>query len=215
MYDKKGSPYSITKHRVPELISVLGSQPAGDVSHKHCGRLSLRSAWPAVTLATLKSAATNLAAWWTEARWVWTVYLRPLPDSIAAAIWTVPSAPESSTLTTQLQSHPYVRYRPANGGPAKAPMPWNNRTRPKALDSFSSPSRSTRTIGIRQTDTPVYKYTQLVTNRPCCLNVLHSEHTKGSKKKLRSLATSSKATGQQQASWWMPLSRCTHTHTPV
>jgi len=25
----KGSPYSITEHRVPELIPVLGSQPAG------------------------------------------------------------------------------------------------------------------------------------------------------------------------------------------
>jgi len=29
--DKKGSPYSITERRVPELIPVLGSQPAGDV----------------------------------------------------------------------------------------------------------------------------------------------------------------------------------------
>jgi len=28
----KGSPYTITDHRVPELIPVLGSQPAGDVS---------------------------------------------------------------------------------------------------------------------------------------------------------------------------------------
>jgi len=28
----KGSPYSITEHRVPELIPVLGSQPAGDVT---------------------------------------------------------------------------------------------------------------------------------------------------------------------------------------
>jgi len=28
----KGSPYSITERRVPELIPVLGSQPAGDVS---------------------------------------------------------------------------------------------------------------------------------------------------------------------------------------
>jgi len=26
----KGSPYSITERRVPELIPVLGSQPAGD-----------------------------------------------------------------------------------------------------------------------------------------------------------------------------------------
>jgi len=30
----KGSPYTITKHWVLELIPVLGSQPAGDVSHK-------------------------------------------------------------------------------------------------------------------------------------------------------------------------------------
>ena len=30
----KGSPHSITERRVPELIPVLGSQPAGDVSHK-------------------------------------------------------------------------------------------------------------------------------------------------------------------------------------
>ena len=28
----KGSPYSINEHRVPEMIPVLGSQPAGDVS---------------------------------------------------------------------------------------------------------------------------------------------------------------------------------------
>jgi len=28
----KGSPYSITKRRVPELIPVLGSQPAGDTT---------------------------------------------------------------------------------------------------------------------------------------------------------------------------------------
>jgi len=30
---KNGSPYSITERWVPELIPVLGSQPAGDVSH--------------------------------------------------------------------------------------------------------------------------------------------------------------------------------------
>ena len=30
----EGSPNSITESRVPELIPVLGSQPAGDVSHK-------------------------------------------------------------------------------------------------------------------------------------------------------------------------------------
>jgi len=64
----KGSPYSITERRVPELISVLGSQPAGDVSHKPDGRLPLLSARVAVTLATLKRAATNFAAWRTESQ---------------------------------------------------------------------------------------------------------------------------------------------------
>ena len=47
--------------RHPGLISVLRSQPAGDVSHKPGGRLPLLSAMPAVTLATLKRAATNFA----------------------------------------------------------------------------------------------------------------------------------------------------------
>ena len=59
----KGSPCSITNRKVPELIPVLGSQPAGDVSHKPGGRLPLLSARPAVTLATLKRAATNFGAW--------------------------------------------------------------------------------------------------------------------------------------------------------
>jgi len=52
-----------TERRVPELIPVLGSQPAGDVSHKRGGKLPLLAARPAVTLATLKKAATNFAAW--------------------------------------------------------------------------------------------------------------------------------------------------------
>jgi len=63
--EKKGkpSPCSITECRVPELIPVLGIQPAGDVSHKPSGRLPLLSARPAVTPATLKRAATNFVAW--------------------------------------------------------------------------------------------------------------------------------------------------------
>jgi len=61
----KGSPYSIAERRVPELIPVFGSQPAGDVSHKPGGKLPLLSvsARPAVTSATLERAATNFAAW--------------------------------------------------------------------------------------------------------------------------------------------------------
>jgi len=42
----KGSPYSITERRVPELIPVLDSQPAGNVSHKPGSRLPLLSAGP-------------------------------------------------------------------------------------------------------------------------------------------------------------------------
>jgi len=59
----KGSPYSITERRVPELILVLGSQLAGDGSRKLGGRLPLLSARPAVTPVTLKRAATSFTAW--------------------------------------------------------------------------------------------------------------------------------------------------------
>ena len=59
----KGSPYSITERRVPDLIPVLRSQSAGDMSHIPGGRLPLLSARPAVTPALLKRAATNFAAW--------------------------------------------------------------------------------------------------------------------------------------------------------
>ena len=50
---------------VPDLIPVLDSQPASDVSHKPDGiyKLPLLSARPAVTSATLKRAATNFVAW--------------------------------------------------------------------------------------------------------------------------------------------------------
>jgi len=59
---KKGSPYSITERRVPELIPVL-TLTLGDVSHKPGGRLPLLSARPAVTPATINRTATNFAAW--------------------------------------------------------------------------------------------------------------------------------------------------------
>ena len=59
----KGSPYSIAERRVPELIPVLDSQPAGDVSQKPGSWLQLLSARPALIPATLKMATTNFAAW--------------------------------------------------------------------------------------------------------------------------------------------------------
>ena len=58
-----GSPCSITERRDTELIPVLGSQPAGNVSHKPGGRLPLLSARLVVTLATLKKADTGFVAW--------------------------------------------------------------------------------------------------------------------------------------------------------
>jgi len=59
--NRKGRPCSINERRVLELIPVLGSQPAGEVSHKPGGRLPLLSARPTVALATRKRAATNFA----------------------------------------------------------------------------------------------------------------------------------------------------------
>jgi len=53
----------VTERRVPELIPVLGSQPARSVSHKPGGMLPLLSAKPTVTPATLKRPATNFVAW--------------------------------------------------------------------------------------------------------------------------------------------------------
>ena len=52
----------MNERRVPEPIPVLGSQPAGDASHKPGGRPPLLPARPAVTLTILKRAATNFAA---------------------------------------------------------------------------------------------------------------------------------------------------------
>jgi len=64
MYKKgKASPCSIAERMAPGLILVLGSRPAGDVSHKPSGKLPLLFARPAVTLATLKRSATSFAAW--------------------------------------------------------------------------------------------------------------------------------------------------------
>jgi len=96
----------ITKHRVPELIPVLGSQPAGDVNHKPGGMLPLLSARPAVTPATLKRAATNFAALVNRD----TMGANSLPKTVTRQrsdcnLNAGPSAPESSTLPTRLPSH--------------------------------------------------------------------------------------------------------------
>jgi len=105
----KGNPYSITKRRVLELIPVLGSKPAGDVSHKPGGRLPLLSARPSVKLATLKTAATNFASCSLMNRG--TMGVNSLPKAVTRQhrgcdLNSGPPALESSTLTTRLPSHP-------------------------------------------------------------------------------------------------------------
>jgi len=98
----KGSPYSITERRVPELIPVLGSQPAGDVSHKPGGRLPLLSAKPAVTQATLKRAATSLLLGEHNG-------CEQFAYGHGCDFNPGPSAPESSTLTTRLPCRKWYR----------------------------------------------------------------------------------------------------------
>jgi len=57
---KKGSPCSITERRVPELIPVFGSQPAGDVSHKPgCHYFPLGCSYPHI-LVNRGSVATAI-----------------------------------------------------------------------------------------------------------------------------------------------------------
>jgi len=102
----KGSPYSNAERRVLELVPVLGSQPAGDVSHKPGGRLPLLSARSAVTLATLEGCyqfccLVNRG----------TMGVSSLPKTVTRQrrhcdLNPGPSAPESSTLSTRLPSHP-------------------------------------------------------------------------------------------------------------
>jgi len=105
-YSKKGSPCSITERKVPELILVLGSQPAGDVSHNPEGRLPLLSARPAVTHTTLKNqqfcCLVNRG----------TMGVNSLPPKTVTGqrhgcdLGPGPFVPESSVLTTRLPSHP-------------------------------------------------------------------------------------------------------------
>ena len=101
----KGSPYSITERRVPELI------PAGSwqtVSHKPDGRLPLLSARPAVTPTTLQQGCYQFCCLVNRG----TMGVYSLPKTVTRQrrdcddLNPGPSAPESSTLTTRLPSHP-------------------------------------------------------------------------------------------------------------
>jgi len=89
------------------MIPVLGSQPAGDISHQPGGRLPLLSAKPAVTPATLKRAGTIFFLLGEQRG----MGVNRLPKTVTRQrrdcdLSPGPSAPESSTLTTRLPSHP-------------------------------------------------------------------------------------------------------------
>jgi len=108
--------YWITERRVPELILVLGSQPASDVNHKPGGGLSLLFDRPAVTPATFQRVATNFAAMVNRG----TMGVNSLPKTVSRQrrdcdLNPGPSASESSKLTTRLASHPANnKYKNAN-----------------------------------------------------------------------------------------------------
>jgi len=89
--------------RLPSVGFRSWSRQPADVSHKPGGWLPLLSARPTVTPTTLKKAATNFAAWWIEAQWVWTLCLRLTRQRSYCDLNPGPSAPESSTLTTRLR----------------------------------------------------------------------------------------------------------------
>jgi len=102
----KGSPYLTAERRIPELIPVLGSQPAGDVSHKPGSRLPLLSARPTVTPATLKRVLPVLLL--GEQRHMGVNSLSKIGTRQRRGCDLNPgrSALESSTLTTRRPSHP-------------------------------------------------------------------------------------------------------------
>ena len=98
----KDSPYSITKRRVPELIPVLGSQPAGDVSHKPGNRLPLLS--PGPQLPSRPVGRYQFHCLVNRG----TMGVNSLSKSVTRQcdLTPGPTAPESSTLTDRLPSHP-------------------------------------------------------------------------------------------------------------
>jgi len=102
----KGSPYSITERRVPELITVLGSQPAGDVSHKPGGRLPYFP--PSLQLTPQPLIGMLPSLLFGEQRHDGCEQFAQDCYQTASRLQFEPrpSAPESSTLTTRLSSHP-------------------------------------------------------------------------------------------------------------
>jgi len=101
----KGSPYSITERRVSELIPVLGSQPAGDVSHKPSGRLPLPPG-PQLPSQPLRGLLPILLLGEQRHDGCEQFERTDTRQRRGCDLNPGPSAPESSTLTTRLPSHP-------------------------------------------------------------------------------------------------------------
>ena len=91
----------MTLPRATKQVKVAHIQPAREVSHKPGSRLPLLSARPAITLATLKTAATNSLLGERG-----TMGVNSLPKTVTwqrrGCDLNPGAAPESSTLTTRL-----------------------------------------------------------------------------------------------------------------
>ena len=101
----EGKKSSIAERRVPKLIPVLGSQPAGDVSHKPGSRLPLLCTRPAVTLATLEGCYHFCCLVNRGMKGVNSLSKTVTRQRRDCGLKSGPSALESSALTTRLPSH--------------------------------------------------------------------------------------------------------------
>jgi len=106
-YKGKGSPYSITERRVLELILVLGSQPAGDVTWVINLAVGCHYFPPGPQLPSQPLRGCNQFRCLVNRG---TMGVNSLPKTVnrqhrSCDLNPGPSAPESSTLTTRLPSH--------------------------------------------------------------------------------------------------------------
>ena len=116
----KASPYSTAKRRVPELIPVLGSQPAGDVSHKPGHYFPPGLQLPPQPLRGLLYQFCCLVNRCT-------MDVNSLPKTVTRQrrgcdLNPGPSMPESSTLTTRLPSHPSMQNTHTHTHPFNGPF---------------------------------------------------------------------------------------------
>jgi len=107
----KCSPHSITERRFPELIPVLGSQPAGDMSHTPDGRGAITFRQACSYPRNPQEGCYQFCCFVNRG----TMGVNSLPKTVTRQrrgcdLNPDPSAPESSTLTTRLPSHPICTY---------------------------------------------------------------------------------------------------------